>query len=181
MVRQGFTAARCGWLCLVSGTMHPPTVVTSSYRHPYQLRRWPHTAVVAQLLVNPPKARQRRVRVRPFRHPGARKPTSFAVRPPALTPTAPLLPVVPCRGEVSGFLALSQWALDPHPSGRQTTNQAFPAAQTTNHAFHAPRQRRELGPTGLPRHRRIKLLRPLSQVATFLTCTRTRTTRRKLA
>ncbi|KAG0724250.1 hypothetical protein GWK47_040961 [Chionoecetes opilio] len=186
----GLNTARCGWLCLVAGTVHPPTVITSSYRHLYQLRRGSHTAGVAQLLVNPPKARQRRVWVRPLRHPGARRPTSLAVRPPTLTHAAPLLPVVPCRGKVSGFLALPQWALDPHPSGRQATNQAFPAeqafhaAEATNKtfsAFHAARQRRELGPTGLPRHMRIKLLRPVSQVATFLTCIRARTTRLRLA
>ncbi|KAG0712485.1 hypothetical protein GWK47_002105 [Chionoecetes opilio] len=167
--------------------MHPPTVVTSSYRHLYQLRRGPHTAGVAQLLVDPPKMRQRRVWVRPPRHPGARRPTSLAVRLPTLTPTAPLPPVVPCRGEVSGFLTLPKWALDPHPPGRQATNKtfsAFHAAQATNqafHAFHAACQRRDSGPTGLPRHRRIQLPRPVSQIATFLTCTRPRTTRPRLA
>ncbi|KAG0713590.1 hypothetical protein GWK47_015868 [Chionoecetes opilio] len=165
----------------------PVTFVTSSYRHLYQLRRGPHTAEVAQRLVNHPKARQRRIWVRPLRHSGARRPTSLAVRPPTLTPAAPLFPVVPCRGEVSGFLALPQWALDPHPPGRQATNKTFPAfsaAQATTKAlpaFYAARQRRYSGPTGLPQHRRIQLPRPVSQVATFLTCTRARTTRRRLA
>ncbi|KAG0710072.1 hypothetical protein GWK47_023558 [Chionoecetes opilio] len=41
-VRQDLTATRCGWLCLVEGTVHPSTVVTSSYCHLQQLRRGPH-------------------------------------------------------------------------------------------------------------------------------------------